>query len=310
LKITTDSFFAIGKHHVSACTPCQDYAHSGMLLNGIHYAGLADGCSSSEDSDLGARALVHWMRINLRRRLAEKTDPLFGLQERPHLLSQMIRDLGLGFLRMGVPSCMDATLNFAFMHRDYEVGFVLLAGDGIVAMKKKHERAPYLFHVSWDESMPPYLSYHLHDQRRDEYKDYAMRKRLMGHVSRIDVDGAVIESVVPAWKQVDVGPFIFPFEIENTELVAVFSDGVETFHGPGQHNMMFETLVRSLTDIPSFTPGFVKRRYNLLMRSCHKAGVTHSDDFSMAAIRIDHDASDEGITQSGAVQVKPGAFAE
>lgn len=310
MKITTDSFFSIGKHHVVSCVPCQDYAHSGMLLNGIHYAGLADGCSSSEDSDLGARALIHWFRIELRRRLkAWPADRLFGTDEKAYLVSKFVSDIGPGYLRMGSPQCMDATFNFAFLHRSFEVGFVLLQGDGAIAFKKKGEDIPLIMTMHWDESMPPYLSYNLDDEKREDFKNYAIRNKLQGHLTSHSPEGGAFEVLIPSWRQVDSGPMIIPFNIAELEMIAVFSDGVDTFQAPGQHPSMTTTVVRSLMDIPSFTPGFVKRSYNRLIRSCRKANVDHTDDFSMAAIRIDHDAAEETAVESGAVKVKSGTIA-
>jgi len=48
-----DSIFTIGKTH----RICQDYAHTGNK-NGMFYAILSDGCSSSEHTDLGSRIMV------------------------------------------------------------------------------------------------------------------------------------------------------------------------------------------------------------------------------------------------------------
>ena len=66
MKWNADAFFSIGKTHMV----CEDYARAGTQQNGLPYALVCDGCSSSPDTDIGARLLgmaaattfqAHWI---------------------------------------------------------------------------------------------------------------------------------------------------------------------------------------------------------------------------------------------------------
>ena len=59
--MNTDCYYEIGHSHIF----CEDYALAG-IVNNIGYAIVSDGCSSSDNVDVGARVLAHIAKVFLR----------------------------------------------------------------------------------------------------------------------------------------------------------------------------------------------------------------------------------------------------
>jgi hypothetical protein len=117
--MAADAFFRMGSHH----KVCQDYAVSGIFA-GRPYAMLADGCSSSQDTDYGARFLVSAAS----RRLHRLVD---GLIEAKDIITDavaMARVVGVS------QRSLDATLLCA-IGGDFG-GRVIQSGDGVIAARR------------------------------------------------------------------------------------------------------------------------------------------------------------------------------
>lgn len=111
----SDAFFSIGKTH----EVCQDYARAGDL-DGRQFAIVSDGCSSSPDTDFGARALV-MSAIQCRKEISWL--PLVADWTIWHA-KDIIKGYGLS------PFCLDATLLSIFPSPGKGWFNIQVCGDG------------------------------------------------------------------------------------------------------------------------------------------------------------------------------------
>lgn len=115
--MSTDKFFTIGKTH----NVCQDYALSGEH-NGISYAIVSDGCSSSPDTDFGARFLAKSCEQQILR------GHNFNGERIIYEASGIARQIGLP------ETCLDATLICAIKDNNDAIK-IYMHGDGVILGK-------------------------------------------------------------------------------------------------------------------------------------------------------------------------------
>ena len=264
--MNADSYYSIGKSH----TVCQDYARAGTFRAGpdgsnFACALLSDGCSSSPDSDIGARLVV----LSTMGYLADG-------------LGLTTLDSIMGTARKGLPrgltdTSLDATLLAA--RWDAETDPIVRAlGDGVVVFKCKGDFT--VIHDIDAGNFPPYPSYLLDDSRMRVFEK-------TGHV-RVDryVQGELEDNVLLSGSECFQGLLFRPPPEAELEAVFLLSDGVHSF----QHTETFEPIpmleiVGKLMDIKSYTGAFVERRCKFFEhREMPKLKWQHTDDFSMAGI--------------------------
>ena len=104
--IQTDTFLKIGKTH----QVCEDYIITGD--SPVKYNILSDGCSSSKDTEMGARILCHLAKQFL---LYRKDDYRFPALDYDEMGSWIIHNAELAARQLGLKkSCLDATLIIAY----------------------------------------------------------------------------------------------------------------------------------------------------------------------------------------------------
>lgn len=261
-----DQVFKIGSSH----TVCEDYA-----LTSQDFAALADGCSSGTASDVVARLQVHLAAgFNLAKTTPE--DPNFGKVYADYLaeVERLVELLGLTWNQSF------ATLTVLTLSEDRSHFHVLVVGDGSVVARRKdgglegrdfdHAGAPY------------YLTY----QSRFKFAD---RYRLLfpaDHtIKRWGKKEGVITSQVQTFpKPVDF--HFFTFDRKEYDLVACFSDGIDTFFDEDtvsslvtQTMVPAQSLIDEFLDFKTLNGVFVNRRWQGFQRKYPNR--KHSDDFSM-----------------------------
>ena len=148
--IATDIFIEIGSQH----KVCEDYIISGMEPE--PYIILADGCSSSNDTEMGARILCHLAKQYLRYR----SDDLHNIDHKK-MGRWIIHNAEMAARQMGLKvSCLDATLIVSFFI-DGEVK-IFMYGDGVVVIKSGNDIE--YFKIDFSSNAPYYLSYLIDDQ--------------------------------------------------------------------------------------------------------------------------------------------------
>ncbi len=258
----SDAFYAIGASH----RVCQDYAKAGVAEGRVsHYALLSDGCSSSADSDLGARFLVTAAEHRLR------------LFDSDYDHSWIAHRAAAAVSLFGANSyCLDATLLSAFVV-DLTRVHVSIAGDGLIAARRRDGAL-----VTWEFSdgpAPAYLSYQLSKERLDHYiaAGYGKRRitqhingRLCGE-SEVDlrVQGFVSELVL---------------NVDDYDLLLLLSDGASSFEGAG---VSLQEIAGEFVAIKSSRGAFVQRRCKrFLGKGCKARGWIHQDDVAVAGLYL------------------------
>lgn len=267
--MAADAFFRMGSSH----QVCQDYAVSGES-DGRPYAVVSDGCSSSPDTDFGARFLVRATQ----RRIGSIANGYF-LDATIAIVSDamaMARQADLS------RRAIDATLLCASF--DGHLVRVGQTGDGVVAARRRD--GSFVYHeTSFDQGAPYYLSYLLNDA------DWALYRRMVGWktlTSRDNVVGQGWAASRHATTTIDEMRPVqsFRFGVEEFDVVLLLSDGCQSFT-KGVEPVPLESVLEQVFALKSLTGEFLTRRCGaFLQRFCVQNDWKHHDDFSVAGIYL------------------------
>lgn len=267
--MNSDSVYKIGKSHQT----CQDYTG-----HGEGYALLADGCSSSPHTDIGARLLVR-SAIKL---LEEKkaVTKLFALQVVEEA-AKINRQLALP------PEALDATFLAAIV--DGKELKLFAAGDGHLVIGWNSGEVSHL-KVDYPAGFPYYLSYSLDECRLKAFRQKEQRREEECRIFLPEEEeyiGCSTEKKV----SLEGESGYLALELEKVRFVALFSDGIDSFYSLKQTESGKQTLRESSYDllpellaIKQPAGEFVKRRVKRFMTNMEKRGIHHFDDFSYAAL--------------------------
>ncbi len=255
--MNTDHAFYIGNHH----KVCQDYALSGLTANGA-YAIVCDGCSSSPNSDFGARIIAH---------IAAKS-PFTGL-DLWDLDTVILPQIASARTLLDDERTLDSTLIVAWVING--VFNVRIFGDGFIYLNRKGVIT--LIHVSYPENTPAYLSYYLNQNRKKQYDSENFTKTIFSTF----VATAPTRSVDPFQK---LG--LSDLTVEAGDVIGVCSDGINSFLKSDNSTINWQEIVPEFFDYKQAQGEFVTRRLNAFKRRCQKEQITHYDDISVASIIV------------------------
>lgn len=268
MKITADSIFIQGQGH----RVCQDYAYHGKVLwndfvtkkvTEYTYAVISDGCSSSANTDVGARLLCHSFIDILRRE---------GLNNGTADLALFLADIARKNIGMG-PECLDVTL-FAIVTDGNSV-HILRYGDGFFVDNKHREE------IKYTSGAPFYLNYRSDPKRLERYfqefgntafKTVWSYKSDHAFTSSID-----LEKPIPDYTA-EINP--------GMNIYVVMSDGFASFSLNGTSVDSLHIAEKALA-FKTYNGEFVTRRMMRFLQDTQKEGLKHFDDLSMAAISIE-----------------------
>lgn len=253
-----DSFMTIGGSHYI----CEDYIRHGV--DPVPYVILSDGCSSSKDTDIGARLMVtkaHEMLVYL----ATGYDH-FRFNKFPRYYIKraidffLVQKLQRTCELLNVPqTVLDTTLILAFKLLDKI--HVVIHGDGNIVWVQENNNI-FIENYSYEQNMPYYLSYKLNAKNMDHYlnlQNNKLKKKLMKN------NDVQIESVCGE------GYGISTFNMEDLKSLFITSDGIETFDVP-----LFDT-VKEFMSFKNTKGEFLKRR----SKRAVKILGNHYDDISI-----------------------------
>jgi len=298
VKMNADSFFSKGKSH----TICQDFSKSGVQKNGLPYAIVCDGCSSSPDTDTGARLLAHsasaaldWLNGDLVGG-GSRASGLIAFQNVEEAIIQNAKDAASG-LKLN-PLCLDSTLMIAYASKgscsngESSISVnVIVRGDGAV-LARNRQGMVFLFCYEQKNNAPDYLSYKLDEGRYRKYHEKFGHQNICSYSSGYQLDeGRLTIDYINNWTCEDSSVNLF-FDQEYYDLVMLFSDGISSFQkliesetGRTSEDIPAETVIADhMLKIPNFTGAFLQRRCNKFLRYCQENQWHHGDDFSAAAI--------------------------
>lgn len=255
----SDSYYAKGQGH----QVCQDYA-----IAGRRFAVVSDGCSSSPNSDLGARYLANAAALRLR-----EYGAIFDHGWVARRAAQAAALLGSERV------CLDATLLTAFVD-GRGVVHIEIAGDGLV-LARRRDGALISYEVD-DGGAPAYLSYLLDSKRREQYQLAGYNTRLVTKC----VDGETLSQ-----QRIDLPTtFVHSMRLSSEDYQVIFlvSDGAKSFLDATHQRVDAHDVVAELCAIKGYRGAFVQRRCRrFLGKTCHARGWHHDDDLAVAALYLD-----------------------
>jgi serine/threonine protein phosphatase PrpC len=288
----TDSFFAIGKTHMV----CEDYARSGRTEERHPYAIVCDGCSSSEDTDIGARALATSLA-------ARVEDLCTGKYSTDRVMNDAAAHAGMALFAAKVEDrALDTTVIAAYrVEKEGKEGVqVSMRGDGVVVARLRSGEF-FLYTVDHEHNAPRYLNYDRDSRRLEGYmRKFGDKAASRVYVSKFGNDRPKDGWVPELYVEFNGHPDDWFFDAAEYDLVMVLSDGVQTFqqmvtNGTSKNlvDIPVEEVVRHLLQIKGTKGEFLKRRcHKFLTRHCVTHNWQHYDDFSAAAIWMEDPNAD------------------
>lgn len=275
--MNANSTFQIGHAH----TVCEDYAIAGNLADRITYAIVCDGCSASPDVDFGARALAMAARETLQYKLHIEDGLFEGMS--PNLSAERFglvtinkaQEVCRGFRQLH-PQALDATLLVAWVQND--MATVYMYGDGVFIHRM--ENGTHKVHINLTSGAPDYLSYTVDKGRKKSYDALVDNQKIVN----VQFAGGDTGIATPTLKPLE--PYAVTVPVKPGEVIAVISDGINSFKKSDNEAIDWSTLVDEFTGFKNFQGDFVQRRISAFKRKCLKEKWTHLDDISIAAIVI------------------------
>lgn len=287
--MNADSTFRIGSSHAI----CQDYSLAGVSPPVVRseefgspvsrpYVILSDGCSSSPDTDVGARLLV---------KAAEQLMRDFGsppARDPAEIHTEAAR-LALTWaelLRLP-PQAVDATLLTA--HLVGEELIIGCSGDGVICLETR-AGATEVYSISYASGYPFYPAYAHQPARLLSLKDAGREGKEVKHFR----SASVAEPLRPAGASVSESPTeVFAIPARDYKYAALISDGVHSFFraariGDGGRGeaIPLEEVLPELVSFKSTGGAFVGRRMKRFMKDCQDRGWQHVDDLAVGALHL------------------------
>ena len=272
-----DSIFVKGYSH----PVCQDYAKHGCTDDGVHYAIISDGCSSSENTDIGARVLtleaeriIHILGVN-------------AIAEPPRKLCNYIVENALEAIHKYKLSvhCLDATLGIVMMIKNIKA-IAILYGDGGIFVKNKVIPSD-VFNVEFKDNYPMYPVY-------IKNKNLLLPETNEKVLTICDLNSSEVRVTRNYSSEESINHPYFDIirtqdkddvvdDYNEMEFIGVFSDGVCSFQKNTQSVSSVE-VVKNLTSYKQFKGSFAQRRVNAFLKECKKNETDHYDDLSIGVI--------------------------
>jgi hypothetical protein len=294
--MNADSAFVIGSTHAV----CQDYVVAGNPNSGqAPYVILSDGCSSSLDTDIGARLLVKSAERILNAAPQTEIRQLHATAAAEAL--QLAGLLGL------IPQAVDATLLTAQV-REHEL-LLACSGDGVIAIQD-WSGVLEAYSIAYPSGYPRYPTYSQQPDRLAALSAYEERpaecvsaapagqqqvsgtaipkeiKHYRGHPRQAHLE---LEDSFTSTEETEV----FTCDARSTQFAILLSDGIHSFcptHGTESTKrvqpILFPSFARELLSFKNTLGSFAGRRLRRFLKDCRKRNWQHTDDFALGAIYL------------------------
>ncbi len=283
----SDSFFIAGRHINCPYRPCQDYAYNGYKPNGQAFVVVADGCSSSFYTDIGARILTH---LASKRIQEQKNIDVSFLDESCFAL----QNLGLHIDSLDLSSPLDCTLLLA-EEKEQTLDFLFL-GDGSLCIKKSDQSYDW-YHIEYSSNAPYFLSYQLPEKldayyqnglgsRNNYYKEVFPnnRKILQKEIlvsDEINFDIVSLEqNEIPLFE-----PWFLSINKTEVESAVIFSDGLDHFCRQDRSLVDAKSILHQIcTNLKNCTPNILQRNLKTFIKWTEENHYFPNDDFSVGLL--------------------------
>lgn len=283
--MNTNAYFEIAAHY----QVCEDYAISGTYQD-MAYAIVCDGCSSSENSDVGARLMAHIAKGVI---MYLKDRNLIGSPEFVNHFKELIVRKGIEVKNsLGLSTdAFDATL---LVHIAFDSKILSIAwGDGYIMYKTKDSKH-LVYDISFSTGAPYYLSYEMSTSKKQKYMDEFGEGTITIKNMTLSAEGAV------EWERSITNPIIAESLYKEAyasmiSFATVSSDGLGTYQdnpkgikedGTEKRKYKAIEIIPQMMAYKTIAGEFVIRRMHRMKTDMAKANIIHFDDISCASIAL------------------------
>jgi hypothetical protein len=290
--IQSDAAFFIGKTH----KVCQDYAIADSPHSAIRSVWLSDGCSSSPNTDIGARLLSHSAQRWLSNLGCAATAPSMEIEQSllDNLICDTLRFATRSARRIGTPAgCLDATLLGLVQIRarepEHDSIAAVLLGDGAVVFGRR-DGIREVYRSQYPAGYPYYPVYSANRDRFACWKRVPKNRHAITRTTLLP-DGEVGESTTffP-----ETPHHLLQQPADGLSFAAILSDGIESFQvrigaetSSTFRSLDYVSIVDELTAFKNLKGEFIHRRLQSFEKECAKRGWHHNDDIAAAAMSFD-----------------------
>lgn len=286
--MNADSTFMIGAAH----TICQDYAVSGSglpdqqvmdtRLPATPYVILSDGCSSSPDTDTGARLLVKSAEAVFLHPSYPSADDLGRAHE-----ESARRALAWAALLGLRPQAVDATLLTAHLKDDELI--LGCSGDGVIVLQTLAGGLD-VYAISYPSGYPLYPGYAHQIERRRALKEQGGFHKEVKHFRCASFEEPLLlRETLTSTSQTEV----LAVKASDYRLAIILSDGINSFRAMSQtatskrvETIPLEATLKELVSFKSLRGSFVGRRVKRVMKDYLLKGWQHTDDLAVGALHL------------------------
>ncbi len=266
-----DSHYCIGQGH----WVCQDYALHGQRP--FPFAIIADGCSASLHSDIGARLLVHAALHHLQ-------DLCSDIPAHTHWpVGELIVNTAWNAAQNSqlAMTALDATLWIVAYHNQR----LRVHGYGDGGVVHRHVEEIAFYQVEWFGNTPYYLSYRLDDARHQLFTEAVGDSPLTLSTYGGAISQASHESLPRDYA------LVWEFDPHRSDVVAVMSDGVSSVRNRRRMTQVDpRQIADSWTRYPSLISGFARNQLLEAIINCSRQQFDTLDDASIGALARDREA--------------------
>jgi hypothetical protein len=277
--MNTDAFFCIGKTHAI----CQDYAEAGE-----GHVILSDGCSTAEESNIGAILLSRAAKMFLRKFPYHDID----------IFCQSALAIAYTYAKaLELPEqALYATLGTAKCEEDNIKFQVMLYGDGVMAARRRKTNIWDVSVFEFASGAPYYLAYELSPHWEEIYlQKFGTESKRTTYELMIE-DGGFKVSQKGCYTNKDVtagslGPVYMNYPYEKYDMVAILSDGAASFQKTSttltskrQESVPVCNVLSEVLHFKNYNGQFVQRRCKAAFRKFSEDNCVNMDDFSLGVL--------------------------
>ncbi|HYJ48113.1 MAG TPA: protein phosphatase 2C domain-containing protein [Pyrinomonadaceae bacterium] len=283
--MNADSAFQIGASHAI----CQDYSlavncgpRTESCFQQKPYVILADGCSSSPDTDTGARLLVKAAAQTLLEDDGRLRRDPGGLHlEAARRALRWAQMLGLSV------EAVDATLLTAYVEGDELI--VGCTGDGVVCFQSATDELD-VYSISYPSGYPLYPAYAHQPERLHALAESDRSGKVVWRFHSASVEEPLRLSGTSGGSQ---RTEVFTVRALDYKYVTLFTDGINSFYSARQTEtsrrveaVQIDEVLRGLVSFKNRRGAFVARRLKSFLKDCQARGWRHLDDLAMGALDL------------------------
>ncbi len=272
MEYSFDDIFKIGDGH----KVCEDYSWSGMIQEEYPCVIVSDGCSSSENTDIGARILVRSMIYVLERLKLERNGHEENFNLICGLMNSHVKHI-CDLMGLEIPS-LDATLLMSIVINDDL--FMFKYGDGSIVFRNHTTGDMIRHYTEYPYNAPFYYNYTREDSYEKTYLENYGDQSVIIDGEAMPVTDYVADRDLH-WGVVPLGSLL-----DGVWTVTLMTDGVETFF-EGNNKVDFDEVLNGLTAFKNFRGEYVQRKVGKYLNGLAKNNIKHYDDIAVASIKFE-----------------------